>query len=168
LVPAELRVGRPEFGWYQHLTRMLLGQIVTVCIVASTEFNRDVGGEGQVAVFQCNSSDSSAVGEHGNHLCLLVHHSHHHTQISGMARWTHPTGRIMNSCMARALPAWEPPLMMLKEGTGRTSLVLPARSAMCLYRGTPFSAAPAWDVQSGHKRVGCVHALQLPFKQAWQ
>jgi hypothetical protein len=121
----------------------------------------------------------------------------------------HPTGRIMNSCMARALPAWLPPLMMLKEGTGstcasggvqsgqqpgaqlrtahqaaaprggarqrrpraapgstlqrqraaaaagsgapcarqrgppRTSFLLPARSAMCLYRGTFFSAAPA-------------------------
>ncbi len=27
--------------------------------------------------------------------------------------------------------------------TGRISLLLPARSAMCLYRGTPFSAAPA-------------------------
>lgn len=31
-----------------------------------------------------------------------------------------PTGRIMNSCMARALPAWLPPLMMLKDGTGNT------------------------------------------------
>lgn len=32
---------------------------------------------------------------------------------------THPTGKIMNSCMARPLPAWLPPLMMLNEGTGR-------------------------------------------------
>ncbi len=45
--------------------------------------------------------------------------------------------------MASALPAWEPPLMMLKEGTGSTSFLLPARSARCWYRGTPFSAAPA-------------------------
>ncbi len=45
--------------------------------------------------------------------------------------------------MARAFPAWEPPLMMLKEGTGRTSFLLPARSARCLYSGTFFSAAPA-------------------------
>ena len=31
-----------------------------------------------------------------------------------------PTGRIMNSCIASALPAWLPPLMMLKLGTGST------------------------------------------------
>ena len=41
-----------------------------------------------------------------------------------------PTGRIINSCIARALPAWLPPLMMLNEGTGSTSLGFPARSAM--------------------------------------
>ena len=33
--------------------------------------------------------------------------------------FTYPVGMIMNSCMARALPAWLPPLMMLKAGTGR-------------------------------------------------
>lgn len=31
-----------------------------------------------------------------------------------------PVGRIMNSCMARPLPAWEPPLMTLNAGTGST------------------------------------------------
>jgi hypothetical protein len=36
-----------------------------------------------------------------------------------------PTGRIMNSCMASLLPAWEPPLMMLNAGTGQED-VLPA------------------------------------------
>ncbi len=41
--------------------------------------------------------------------------SHHALHI----KQTHPVGRIMNSCMASALPAWLPPLMMLKEGTGR-------------------------------------------------
>ncbi len=103
----------------------------------------------------------------------------------------HPVGRIMNSCMARPLPACSPPLMTLKEGTGSacwcmhngldisgaastaihtidwhqpllvssqllarehehttpastlTSFLLPASSAMYLYRGRPFSAAPA-------------------------
>mmetsp|Transcript_27075 Transcript_27075/g.65322 ORF Transcript_27075/g.65322 Transcript_27075/m.65322 type:complete len:213 (-) Transcript_27075:181-819(-) len=56
-----------------------------------------------------------------------------------------PTGRIMNSCIASLLPACEPPLMMLKAGTGRyiSSVELPARSAMCLYRGVFFAAAPA-------------------------
>eukprot|EP00420_Gonyaulax_spinifera_P022074 CAMPEP_0197892652 /NCGR_PEP_ID=MMETSP1439-20131203/31160_1 /TAXON_ID=66791 /ORGANISM="Gonyaulax spinifera, Strain CCMP409" /LENGTH=38 /DNA_ID= /DNA_START= /DNA_END= /DNA_ORIENTATION= len=29
-----------------------------------------------------------------------------------------PTGRIMNSWQAKRLPAWLPPLMTLKEGTG--------------------------------------------------
>ena len=33
--------------------------------------------------------------------------------------------------------------MMLKAGTGSTSFLLPARSARCWYKGTPFSAAPA-------------------------
>ena len=54
-----------------------------------------------------------------------------------------PTGSTMNSCIASALPAWLPPLMMLNAGTGSTSFELPASSAMCLYSGTPFSAAPA-------------------------
>ena len=48
-----------------------------------------------------------------------------------------PVGRIMNSCMASLLPAWLPPLMTLNAGTGRISRLLPARSAMCWYRGTP-------------------------------
>ena len=48
-----------------------------------------------------------------------------------------PVGRIMNSCMASLLPAWLPPLMTLKAGTGSTSRLLPARSARCWYRGTP-------------------------------
>merc|ERR1712212_1335024 len=33
-----------------------------------------------------------------------------------------PVGRIMDSCMASLLPAWEPPLMTLKAGTGSPSL----------------------------------------------
>ena len=44
-----------------------------------------------------------------------------------------PVGRIMNSWKARALPAWEPPLMTLKAGTGRRLVVaLPAMAPMCL------------------------------------
>ena len=39
-----------------------------------------------------------------------------------MASWKEeaPTGKIMNSCIASEFPACTPPLMMLKEGTGRT------------------------------------------------
>ena len=50
-----------------------------------------------------------------------------------------PTGKIMNSWQARRLPAWEPPLITLKEGTGRTKfsgmfLGSPAfKQAMYLY-----------------------------------
>ena len=39
------------------------------------------------------------------------------------------------TCMASALPACEPPLMMLNAGTGRMSFLLPARSDRCLYSG---------------------------------
>lgn len=48
-----------------------------------------------------------------------------------------PVGKSINSCIASLFPAWLPPLMTLKAGTGRITLSLPARSAMCLYRGTP-------------------------------
>jgi hypothetical protein len=40
-----------------------------------------------------------------------------------------PVGRIMNSCIASLLPACDPPLITLKDGTGRTRSSLPARSA---------------------------------------
>mmetsp|Transcript_15178 Transcript_15178/g.63102 ORF Transcript_15178/g.63102 Transcript_15178/m.63102 type:complete len:283 (-) Transcript_15178:432-1280(-) len=42
-----------------------------------------------------------------------------------------PVGRIMNSCMGSLLPACEPPLMTFMAGTGMTSSLVPARSAMC-------------------------------------
>merc|ERR1712100_233428 len=56
-----------------------------------------------------------------------------------------PTGKIMNSWHARRLPAWEPPLITLKLGTGITylSVGLPASSAMYLYNGWDLEAAPA-------------------------
>jgi hypothetical protein len=50
---------------------------------------------------------------------------------------------ILLHTAASLLQPLTPPLMMLKEGTGSTSLVLPARSAMWRYSGTPFWAAPA-------------------------
>ena len=48
-----------------------------------------------------------------------------------------PVGSSMNSCMASLLPAWLPPLITLKQGTGRMTFLLPARSAMWRYSGTP-------------------------------
>ena len=65
------------------------------------------------------------------------------------------------TCMARAFPAWEPPLMMLKEGTGRTSFLLPARSARCLYRGTFFSAAPACSQWKSNGIFGTAQDVSL-------
>merc|ERR1719401_758918 len=43
-----------------------------------------------------------------------------------------PTGKIMNSWQARRFPAWLPPLMTLKAGTGMTYLSVgrPAKLAM--------------------------------------
>mmetsp|Transcript_39509 Transcript_39509/g.86295 ORF Transcript_39509/g.86295 Transcript_39509/m.86295 type:complete len:262 (-) Transcript_39509:2664-3449(-) len=56
-----------------------------------------------------------------------------------------PTGMTMNSWQASRLPAWEPPLITLKEGTGSTkwSSGFPAREAMCWKRRFPIAAAPA-------------------------
>ena len=48
-----------------------------------------------------------------------------------------PVGRIMNSCMASLLPAWEPPLITLRQGTGICTSSWPASWAMCWYRGMP-------------------------------
>eukprot|EP00968_Pinguiococcus_pyrenoidosus_P027184 scaffold7358_cov252-Pinguiococcus_pyrenoidosus.AAC.28 len=59
----------------------------------------------------------------------------------------------MNSWKASLFPACEPPLMTLKEGTGSMRLELPARSAKCWYRGTPFAAAPALDSASEAPRM---------------
>ena len=49
------------------------------------------------------------------------------------------------TCMASLLPAWLPPLRMLKAGTGRyiLSVGLPASTAMCLYSGRRLAAAPS-------------------------
>lgn len=44
-----------------------------------------------------------------------------------------------------------------------TSLVLPAKSAMCLYSGTPFSAAPALATASDTARIA--FAPSLPYSR---
>ncbi|KAI9908291.1 hypothetical protein PsorP6_003578 [Peronosclerospora sorghi] len=53
-----------------------------------------------------------------------------------------PTGRIMNSCIASLLPACDPPLMMLNDGTGKHGVGFPARSAMYCHKGFFLAAAP--------------------------
>jgi len=70
-----------------------------------------------------------------------------------------PVGRIMNSCMASLLPAWLPPLITLKAGTGRMTSLLPARSAMWRYRGTPFLAAPALHTARDTPRMALAPSL---------
>ena len=35
------------------------------------------------------------------------------------------------ACIASLFPAWDPPLMTLNAGTGKTNCLLPARLAMC-------------------------------------
>mmetsp|Transcript_32190 Transcript_32190/g.96113 ORF Transcript_32190/g.96113 Transcript_32190/m.96113 type:complete len:311 (-) Transcript_32190:46-978(-) len=72
-----------------------------------------------------------------------------------------PVGRIMNSCIASPLPACEPPLMMLKAGTGSTSFLLPAKSAMCLYSGMSFSAAPALHTAIDTAKIALAPNLPL-------
>ncbi len=54
-----------------------------------------------------------------------------------------PVGNNINSCIASLFPAWLPPLMTLKAGTGMITSLCPAKSAMCLQSETDFSAAPA-------------------------
>lgn len=70
----------------------------------------------------------------GSFLCCKAccRHQSHQRQLSSLKYVTSvpicmasvkldaPVGKIMNSCMAREFPAWLPPLIMLKEGTGRT------------------------------------------------
>ncbi|RZS02026.1 hypothetical protein BHM03_00031984 [Ensete ventricosum] len=46
----------------------------------------------------------------------------------------------MNSCIARLLPAWLPPLITLKAGTGIMSSLVPGYAC---YEGIPFAPAPA-------------------------
>ena len=55
-----------------------------------------------------------------------------------------PVGRIMNSCMASLLPAWEPPLITLRQGTGICTSSWPASWAMCWYRGMPGGTKSKW------------------------
>ena len=57
----------------------------------------------------------------------------------------------MNACIASLLPAWLPPLMMLKAGTGMyiLSVGLPASSAICLYKGRRLAAAPEGGRHAG-------------------
>merc|ERR1740131_828249 len=68
-----------------------------------------------------------------------------------MASWKllAPTGRIMNSCMASLFPAWLPPLMTLKAGTGDDFLVSSQVSDVPVQRNTLLCCSGLADGQ-GH------------------
>ena len=85
------------------------------------------------------------------YVCFLI--QQHLTSV------TIPVGRIMNSCMASLLPAWLPPLITLKAGTGRITSLFPARSAMCRQSGTPFLDAPALQIARDTPRIAFAPSL---------
>merc|ERR1719210_3286167 len=74
-----------------------------------------------------------------------------------------PTGKIMNSWQARRLPAWLPPLMTLKDGTGMTKLSIgfPEIFAMYLYSGISLAAAPARQTAMDTARIAFAPILDL-------
>ena len=78
-----------------------------------------------------------------------------------------PTGRIMNSCIASLFPAWEPPLMTLKLGTGSCRSLLPARSAMWRYSATPLAPAPALHTAMETARMAFAPSLDLHQPQSF-
>lgn len=73
----------------------------------------------------------------------------------------------MNSYIANLLPACLPPLITFNEGTGVTNLEvsLPANSAKYLYKGYPFSAAPALAKAKDTAKVAL--APKLDFTQPY-
>jgi len=67
-----------------------------------------------------------------------------HVNGSQLACMTYD-GTIMNSWKANRPPACEPPFKTFMNGTGRTyGFLVPAKSDMCAYNGTPFSTAAAF------------------------
>lgn len=72
----------------------------------------------------------------------------------------------MNSWKARRPPAWEPPLRTFMKGTGRTyGFFVPAKSLMCAYRGTPFSAAAAFYIHNAVSFVVPVVSKSIDIQQ---
>merc|ERR1719197_589987 len=80
-----------------------------------------------------------------------------------------PTGKIMNSWHARRLPAWDPPLMTLKLGTGITylSVGLPASSAMYWYSGIDLAAAPARATAMETERIALAPRFDLLYPHSF-
>mmetsp|Transcript_20627 Transcript_20627/g.55199 ORF Transcript_20627/g.55199 Transcript_20627/m.55199 type:complete len:209 (+) Transcript_20627:178-804(+) len=68
-----------------------------------------------------------------------------------------PTGRTMNSWTGRPLPAWLPPLITLKAGTGSTYLseLLPASSATLWYS--------VWFLQAAAARQTAMLTARMAF-----
>lgn len=69
----------------------------------------------------------------------------------------------MNSYIANLLPAWEPPLITLREGTGviNLSVFLPPNLAKYLYKGKLDSAAPALAKAKDTAKVALAPKLDL-------
>ena len=65
--------------------------------------------------------------------------------------------------MANLLPAWLPPLITLNAGTGIIISLWPAKSAICLYNGTPRSAAPALHTAIEMPRIAFAPNLAIYF-----
>merc|ERR1712137_297635 len=80
-----------------------------------------------------------------------------------------PTGKIMNSWQARRLPAWLPPLITLKDGTGIMYLSVgrPAMLAMYSYRGNCMEAAPARQTAMDTARIALAPSLDLDQPQSF-
>mmetsp|Transcript_43805 Transcript_43805/g.69328 ORF Transcript_43805/g.69328 Transcript_43805/m.69328 type:complete len:205 (-) Transcript_43805:1323-1937(-) len=74
-----------------------------------------------------------------------------------------PVGMIMNSWQASLFPAWLPPLMTLKDGTGITNLSIgfPASLAMYWYRGISLAAAPARQTAMETARIAFAPSLDF-------
>ena len=60
---------------------------------------------------------------------------------------------IFYTCIANLFPAWDPPLITLKAGTGKKIFLVPAKSAKCLYNGTFFAAAPALAARNEYRKA---------------
>lgn len=71
------------------------------------------------------------------------------------------------TCIASLFPACDPPLMTLKEGTGKTNFVLPARFAICCTKKMPIMKSDSYkNKENAHPKIkntketlGCVCVL---------
>ena len=90
--------------------------------------------------------------------------------LSASAKLWAPEGIRKNSWKASALPAWTPPLITFRQGTGRHILTSPpptavrARPLMWRHNGTPRASAPARQhaMERARTAFAPIRALSLP------